>query len=230
MKLLVIDSDLALSQMMISYLSADNYICEYAQDYQRALTRIEMYAYDCILMDTVLPGGDGIRLLEAIKATNTNKHSGLIVISEKAGYDDRISALEKGADDYVVKPFHVPELAARIFAVIRRRKYDSCNIIVQNEIRVDLPGKTVRINDALVALTPKEFDLLLYFLGNRNKVITKQELAVQLSGDIAGLREDDNVIYAHIKNLKKKLHQAGSANYLKTIYATGYKWEGQDFQ
>lgn len=226
MKLLIIDGDLAQSQVMISYLSAGNYICEYANNYQRALAKIEMYEYDCILMDIVLPDGDGNKLLEAIKAGNTNKHTGLIIVSAKAGYEDKISALENGADDYVTKPFHLPELSARIFSVIRRRRYENCNIIRQEELTIDLLGKTVQINDTPVILTRKEFDLLLYFLGNKNKVISKHELAEQLSGDIAGLREDNNVIYAHIKNLKKKLHEAGAGNYLKTVYATGYKWEG----
>ncbi|PSL19936.1 response regulator transcription factor [Chitinophaga ginsengisoli] len=223
MKLLIIDGDLALSQVMISYLSDGNYICEYANNYQRALSKIEMYQYDCILLDLVLPDGDGNRLLEAIKANN--KMAGIIVISAKTAYEDKISALENGADDYVTKPFHLPELSARIFSVIRRMKYDNCNVIRQEELTIDLLGKTVQINNNPVSLTRKEFDLLLYFLGNKNKVISKHELAEQLSGDIAGLREDNNVIYAHIKNLKKKLHEAGAGNYLKTIYATGYKWE-----
>ncbi|MCF6404409.1 response regulator transcription factor [Chitinophaga filiformis] len=223
MKLLIIDSDLALSQVLISYLSDGNYICEYANNYQRALSKIEMYEYDCILMDLALPDGDGSKLLEAIKAYN--KLVGIIVISANTAYEDKISALEKGADDYVTKPFHLPELAARIFSVIRRRKYENCNIIRQEELTIDLLAKTVQINNTPITLTRKEFDLLLYFLGNKNKVISKHELAEQLSGDIAGLREDNNVIYAHIKNLKKKLHEAGAGSYLKTIYATGYKWE-----
>lgn len=223
MKLLIVDGDLALSQVVISYLSAGDYICEYANNYQRALAKIEMYEYDCILMDLVLPDGDGSRLLEAIKTNN--KEAGIIIISAKNEYEDKISALQRGADDYVTKPFHLPELSARIFSVIRRRKYDNCNIIRQEELTIDLLAKTVQINNTPVILTRKEFDLLLYFLGNKNKVVSKHELAEQLSGDIAGLREDNNVIYAHIKNLKKKLHEAGAGNYLKTVYATGYKWE-----
>jgi DNA-binding response OmpR family regulator len=223
MKLLIVDGDLALSQVVISYLSAGDYICEYANNYQRALSKIEMYEYDCILMDLVLPDGDGSRLLEAIKTNN--KEAGIIIISAKNEYEDKISALQRGADDYVTKPFHLPELSARIFSVIRRRKYDNCNIIRQEELTIDLLAKTVQINNTPVTLTRKEFDLLLYFLGNKNKVVSKHELAEQLSGDIAGLREDNNVIYAHIKNLKKKLHEAGAGNYLKTVYATGYKWE-----
>lgn len=223
MKLLIVDGDLALSQVVISYLSAGDYICEYANNYQRALAKIEMYEYDCILMDLVLPDGDGSTLLEAIKTNN--KEAGIIIISAKNEYEDKISALQRGADDYVTKPFHLPELSARIFSVIRRRKYDNCNIIRQEELTIDLLAKTVQINNTPVMLTRKEFDLLLYFLGNKNKVVSKHELAEQLSGDIAGLREDNNVIYAHIKNLKKKLHEAGAGNYLKTVYATGYKWE-----
>jgi DNA-binding response OmpR family regulator len=223
MKLLIIDGELSLSQVMISYLSAEHYICEYANTFRRALSKIQVYEYDCILLDLVLPDGDGGMLLDEIK--KKGKQEGIIVISQKHAYEDKIQALQRGADDYVTKPFYLPELSARIFSVIRRRKYGNCNVIQQDALTIDLLAKTVQINNAPVILTRKEFDLLVFLVGNKNKVISKQELAEQLSGDIAGLRDDHNVIYAHIKNLKKKLSEAGAGRYLKTIYATGYKWE-----
>jgi DNA-binding response OmpR family regulator len=223
MKLLIIEDEIQLAQSMISYLSGENYVCEYAGTYQQALTKIDMYEYECILLDIMLPGGDGIQLLEEIK--KREKEEGVIIISAKDSFDDKIQGLQLGADDYLAKPFHLPELAARIFSIIRRRKFNNSNIIRQNELTINLLAKTVLVHQQPVILTKKEFDLLLYFIGNRNKVISKNALAEHLSGDIAGMLDDHNFIYAHIKNLKKKLHEAGCANYLKTIYATGYKWE-----
>lgn len=223
MKLLIIEDEIQLAQSIISYLSGENYVCEYAGTYQQALAKIEMFEYECILLDLMLPGGDGIRLLEEIK--KRDKEEGIIIISAKDSYEDKIQGLQTGADDYLAKPFHLPELSARIFSIIRRRKFHNTNIIRQNELTINLLSKTVLINHAPVILTKKEFDLLLYFIGNKNKVISKNALAEHLSGDIAGMLDDHNFIYAHIKNLKKKLSEAGCGHYLKTIYGTGYRWE-----
>jgi DNA-binding response OmpR family regulator len=223
MKLLIIEDEIQLAQSMISYLSGENYVCEYAGTYQQALAKIEMFEYECILLDLMLPGGDGIRLLEEIK--KRDKEEGIIIISAKDSYEDKIQGLQTGADDYLAKPFHLPELSARIFSIIRRRKFNNSNIIRQNELTINLLAKTVLINNAPVILTKKEFDLLLYFIGNKNKVISKNALAEHLSGDLAGMLDDHNFIYAHIKNLKKKLGEAGCGHYLKTIYGTGYRWE-----
>ncbi len=223
MKLLIIEDEIQLAQSMISYLSGENYVCEYAGTYQQALAKIDMFEYECILLDIMLPGGDGIQLLEEIK--KREKEEGIIIISAKDSFDDKINGLQLGADDYLAKPFHLPKLAARIFSIIRRRKFNNSNIVRQNELTINLLAKTVLIHQQPVTLTKKEFDLLLYFIGNKNKVVSKNALAEHLSGDIAGMLDDHNFIYAHIKNLKKKLHEAGCGNYLKTIYATGYKWE-----
>ncbi|MGF6847848.1 DNA-binding response OmpR family regulator [Chitinophaga sp. W3I9] len=223
MKLLIIEDEIQLAQSIISYLSGENYVCEYAGTYQQALAKIEMFDYECILLDLMLPGGDGIRLLEEIK--KREKDEGIIIISAKDSYEDKIQGLKTGADDYLAKPFHLPELSARIFSIIRRRKFNNNNIIRQNELTINLLAKTVLINNVPVILTKKEFDLLLYFISNKNKVISKNALAEHLSGDIAGMLDDHNFIYAHIKNLKKKLTEAGCGHYLKTIYGTGYRWE-----
>jgi DNA-binding response OmpR family regulator len=133
-----------------------------------------------------------------------------------------------GADDYLTKPFHLSELMARIYSIIRRKQFNNSNIIRQNEIQIDLPAKTVSIYDQPVILTRKEFDLLIYFIGNKNKVISKGTLAEHLSGDIADMLDSHDFVYAHVKNLKKKLYDAGCRHYLRTVYGTGYKWV-QDF-
>jgi DNA-binding response OmpR family regulator len=223
MKVLIIEDEQQLAQSIIRYLSGESYVCEHAATYQEALDKIHLYEYECILLDLMLPGGDGIRLLEAMK--QQNKHEGIIIISAKDSFDDKIKGLQTGADDYLVKPFHLPELAARIYSVIRRRKFSNSNVIQQGELQIDLLAKTVHVHDVAVPLTRKEFDLLVYFIGNKNRVISKNALAEHLSGDMADMLDNHSFVYAHIKNLKRKLSEAGGGNYLKTIYATGYKWE-----
>ncbi|MCW3464232.1 response regulator transcription factor [Chitinophaga nivalis] len=223
MKVLIIEDELQLAQSIISYLSGQSYSCEHAGNYDHALDKIHLHEYDCILLDLMLPGGDGLQLLEALK--KRNQHEGVIIISAKDSMDDKIKGLQTGADDYLSKPFHLPELAARIYSVIRRRKFQNNNIIQQGTLQIDLLAKTVHVGDVPVLLTKKEFDLLVYFLGNKNRVISKNALAEHLSGDMAGMLDSHSFVYAHIKNLKRKLTEAGAGNYLKTIYATGYKWE-----
>jgi len=223
MKLLIIEDELSLAQSISDYLSGAQYLCEHAGNFNDAMDKIHMHDYDCILLDLMLPGGDGMKLLETIK--KNNKQDGVIIISARDSFDDKIRGLQIGADDYLAKPFHLPELAARIHSVIRRKNFDNSNIITQNELRVNLLAKTVTINDIPVVLTKKEFDLLLYFISNKNKVISKNALAEHLSGDIAYMLSSHDFVYAHIKNLKKKLSEAGYGNYLRTIYGTGYKWE-----
>lgn len=149
----------------------------------------------------------------------------MIIISAKDSVDDKIRGLQIGADDYLAKPFHLSELAARIFSVIRRKQFGNANIIRQNEITIDLLAKTATANDREIPLTKKEFDLLVYFVSNKNRVISKSALAEHISGDVANMFDNYDFVYAHIKNLKKKLNDAGCANYLKTLYGSGYKWD-----
>lgn len=223
MKVLLIEDELQLAESIIRYLSGENYVCEHARSYQQASEKIELYEYECILLDLMLPGGDGLQLLEAIKKQHTD--TGVIIISARDAIDDKIKGLQSGADDYLAKPFHLSELSARIYSVIRRRKFKNSNILELNELKLDLLAKTVHVHDQEVVLTRKEFDLLMYFLGNQNRVISKNALAEHLSGDVADMLDNHNFVYAHIKNLKRKLSEAGCDNYLKTIYGTGYKWE-----
>lgn len=223
MKILIIEDEQQLAADMGEYLSSEDYLCEFASDFDQALEKIALYVYDCILLDLMLPGGDGLRILEELK--KQNRQQGVIIISAKNAYEDKIEGLKQGADDYLSKPFHLPELAARIYSVIRRRNFGNNNVVAHHEIRVDMLAKTVAVNDALVVLTKKEFDLLLYFMGNINRVVSKSALAEHLSGDIADMFDNHDFVYAHVKNLKRKLSDAGYGSYLKNVYGTGYKWE-----
>lgn len=223
MKILIVEDEKELAQDIVKYLSEQDYLCEVAENYNQADDKISIYQYDCILLDLMLPDGTGLALLEMLK--RENKQDGVIIISAKNSIEDKVKGLEIGADDYLAKPFHLSELSARIHSIIRRKQFNSSNIIQQNEITIDLLGKTVKVNDSEVSLTKKELDLLLFFIGNKNRVISKSALAEHLSGDIADMFDNHDFVYAHVKNLKKKLTEASYDNYIKTIYGTGYKWE-----
>ncbi|MBK8291945.1 MAG: response regulator transcription factor [Flammeovirgaceae bacterium] len=224
MKILIIEDEQQLAQSIAEYLSEESYLCEFATTFNQALGKIETYHYDCILLDIMLPDGNGMKILEELK--KQDKQDGVIIISAKNALDDKIKGLQIGADDYLTKPFHLSELAARIYSVIRRKQFGNSNTVRQNELEINLLAKTVSIHNQLVTLTKKEFDLLVYFMGNKNRVISKSTLAEHLSGDFADMLDNHDFVYAHIKNLKKKLNEAGYDNYLKTVYGTGYKWEG----
>lgn len=226
MKILIIEDENDLAESIATYLSHEQYLCEFASTCSEALDKIQLYDYACILLDIGLPDGNGLNILEKLKLQN--KQDGVIIISAKNALDDKIKGLQIGADDYLTKPFHLSELAARIYSVIRRKQFNNSNIIKQHELEIDLLAKTVTVNTDQVLLTKKEFDLLMYFVGNKNRVISKSTLAEHLSGDIADMLDNHDFIYAHVKNLKKKLTEAGCGSYIKTVYGTGYKWENND--
>lgn len=223
MKILIIEDEKELAKNIANYLQEENYLCEFAASYQKAFEKITTYSYDCVLLDLMLPGGDGMKILEELK--KQNKQDGVIIISAKGSMDDKIKGLQIGADDYLAKPFHLPELSARIHSVIRRKQFGNSNKIVLNEMQIDILGKTLEVNGKPVNLTKKELDLLMLFVGNKNRVISKNALAEHLSGDLADMLDNHDFVYAHIKNLKRKLSDAGCDKYLKTVYGTGYKWE-----
>lgn len=224
MKILIIEDEPELAHSIGDYLVGESYLCEFATTFDEGLQKTESYSYDCILLDVMLPDGNGLKLLEELK--RRGKEDGVIIISAKDALDDKVFGLQIGADDYLTKPFHLSELNARIFSVIRRKQFNNANRINQEELTIDLLAKTVQVSGEEVPLTKKEFDLLIYFVGNKNRVISRSTLAEHLSGDFADMLDNHDFVYAHVKNLKKKLYEAGCGHYLKTVYGTGYKWEG----
>lgn len=222
MKILIIEDETELAKSIAEYLSEENYLCEFASTFVEAMNKVETFQYDCIVLDIMLPDGNGLKILEELK--KQNKEDGVIIVSAKNALDDKIYGLQMGADDYLTKPFHLSELMARIYSIIRRKQFNNSNTIKQNELEIDLLAKTVSIDNQPIILTKKEFDLLIYFIGNKNKVISKSTLAEHLSGDFADMLDNHDFVYAHVKNLKKKLYDAGCEHYLKTVYGTGYKW------
>jgi len=223
MKILIIEDEQELAQDMASYLTGEHHVCTVASDLNEAIEHIDLHTYDCILLDIMLPKGSGMGVLSHLK--KLHRQDGVIIISAKDSLDDKINGLQMGADDYLSKPFHHAELAARIFSVVRRKQFDADNIVTHHELRVDLVGRTVAVHGHEVVVTRKEFDLLLMFLGNCNKVISKEAMAEHLSGDLAEAFDNHDFVYAHVKNLKKKLTVAGCRPYLKNVYGIGYKWE-----
>ena len=222
MKLLIIEDEKELSDSICTYMSSESFICETAYDYNMAMEKISLYDYSCIILDITLPGGSGLSILKELKANN--KSEGVLVISARNSVDDKVAGLKTGADDYLAKPFHLSELGARVDAIIRRKTFDGKNIVQVGELSVNIPDKTAAVKDKPIDLTRMEYDLLLYFTSNKNKVISKSAMAEHLWGDDMDLVGNYDFLYTHIKNLRKKLLQAGCPDYIKSVYGLGYKF------
>lgn len=222
MKLLIIEDERMLSKSIAEYLGREDYLCENAYTCNEALSRIAAYEYDCILLDLMLPDGSGMEILRAIK--KESPQTGVIIVSAKDSLEDKVEGLKIGADDYLAKPFHLPELSMRIFALMRRKKFTSDNTLRSGPLTIDLPERKVTVGDRAISLTKSEYDLLLFLIQNRRRVISKSAIAEHLSGDMADKLDDFSFIYAHIKNLKTKLSDAGITDCIRTFYGTGYKW------
>jgi DNA-binding response OmpR family regulator len=220
LKILIIEDEKALSESIADYLSVHEYNCETAADFRTAVDKIEYNSYDCILLDITLPGGNGLKILERLK--EDNKTDGVLIISAKNSLDDKIKGLNLGADDYLSKPFHLSELNARIAAIIRRKNFDGNSTIRFENLCVDTARHTVTVENNPVELTKKEYELLLYFVSNKKRLISKDAIAEHLWGNEMGGNFD--FIYTHIKNLRKKLMDAGDADYIKSVYGMGYKF------
>jgi DNA-binding response OmpR family regulator len=221
-KVLIIEDETALSDSISAYLNSEQYVCETAPDFPSAMTKTSQYDYACIILDINLPGGSGLEILKELK--KNKKAEGVLIISARNSLDDRLNGLNSGADDYLTKPFHLAELAARVAAIIRRKSFEGNNSLKFEELQLDLFFKTVQVNNKVIDLTRKEYDLLLYFISNKNKVINKGAIAEHLWGDSMDMADSYDFIYTHIKNLRKKLIQAGSRDYVKSIYGMGYKF------
>ena len=225
MKILIIEDETELAKSIATYLKEENYVCEAAANYEAAMVKTELYNYDCILLDISLPGGSGLAVLKQLKANN--KADGVLIISAKNSLDDRLEGLHLGADDYLAKPFHLSELSARIAAIIRRKNFDGSTSLSFNEIKIDTQAMVAYVNGKVLDLTKKEFSLLLYFVSNKGRVISKIAIAEHLWGDEMDMANNYDFIYTHIKNLRKKLLEKGSPDYLKSIYGMGYKFTDQ---
>jgi DNA-binding response OmpR family regulator len=221
MKILVIEDEPELLQTIASSLQLEHYVVETAADFNTALEKAGVYEYDCILLDISLPGGNGLQILEALK--KEGKSDGVIIISARDSVDDRIAGLNLGADDYLSKPFHLAELHARVRSVVRRRKFGGSDTLTVGNVSAQLEGRTISVDGTELALNRKEFDILLYLLTNKERLVTKTALAEHVWGDRIDEADSYEFIYSQIKNLRKKLKESGAAVEIQAIYGIGYK-------
>ncbi len=221
MKLLIVEDEMSLLNSIKDYFEQSDFLCEGVLTFREAVLRIEDFTYDCIILDINLPDGNGLKLLQYLR--QIKKSDSVIIISARNSLDDKIAGLNLGADDYLAKPFHLSELNARVKALIRRKYSQGINQIEMGNIKLDLSAHTVSCNNELVALTKNEFDLLLYLVNNKNKVVSKQAIAEHIYGDQADNLSSFDFVYSQIKNLKRKLKEKGCEEQIQTVYGLGYK-------
>ncbi|NHA07444.1 response regulator transcription factor [Mucilaginibacter sp. HC2] len=222
MKLLIIEDEAGLRESIEAYFTEEGNICETAYDFSSAMSKVNLYRYDCIVLDITLPNGNGLDILKHLKAGQ--QADGVLIISAKNSLDDRLTGLDLGADDYLTKPFHLSELRARVAAIVRRKAFNGNNILTLHEIFIDLTAKEVKINQTPVKFTRKEYSLLLYFIANKGKVVSKSAIAEHLWGDSIDIADNFDFIYSHIKNIRKKMVEAGGKDYIQAAYGMGYKF------
>lgn len=221
MKILVIEDERALRQIIEESLLKENYVVETAADFNEASDKIGIYNYDCILLDIMLPGGSGLQLLKKLK--QSDQPSNVIIISAKDALDDKIAGLDLGADDYLAKPFHIAELTARVKAVLRRKSLGGKNKIEIANLVLDTDNRTLTVNKKYIPLNRKEFDMLNYFLLNKNRLVSKTALAEHVWGDNIDQADNFDFIYYQIKNLRKKLQISEAEIEIEAVYGIGYK-------
>ena len=220
MKILVIEDEVVLCETIIAYLEEEGYRCERAGTVELGSEKVNLYEYDCMLVDIGLPDGSGFSLIKELK--RCHPETGIIIISAKNSLDDKISGLDLGADDYLTKPFHLPELNSRIKSLLRRRKFEGKQELVIDKITILPENRQALVNGESLQLTRKEFDLLMFFVSNRGRVLTKESIAEHLWGDFADSADSFDFVYSHIKNLRRKLAEKSGTDYFQNVYGTGY--------
>lgn len=222
MKLLIIEDDASLSEIMCRALRSEGYVVESAPTFFDAEDKIAGYSYDCILLDIMLPDGNGLKLLEHIKSLD--KGDRVIIISARDSIDDKVAGLDLGADDYLAKPFYMAELSARIKSVLRRGSAAVSKQMSAGNIELNIDSRRVSVAGSDVPLLKKEFDILLYFMQRPNHIVDKAVLAEAVWGDHIDAADNFQFVYAQIKNLRKRLTEAGATYNVKAVYGFGYKF------
>lgn len=222
MKILIVEDEPGLSSTIKNYLHSENFTCELAENFATAVEKTELYDYACIILDISLPDGNGLELLKQLK--ENGKNDGVLIVSAKDSIQDKVNGLTLGADDYLPKPFHLSELMARVQAIIRRRNFQGKTVIEIGDLKLNTDEKVFYFDGQDLELTRKEYNLFLYFISNKNKVISKNAIAEHLWGDHMDMAENYDMIYAHIKNLRRKLQHAGAPELIRSVYGMGYKF------
>ncbi len=223
MKLLLVEDEPELSDSILTYLRQEGYLCESAPTFTLAAEKIVLYAYDCVIVDITLPGGNGLDLVRALKKMDTQ--TGIVIISAKDALPDKITGLQLGADDYLTKPFHLAELSARLQSVLRRRHFGGRKEITIRGITIHPDEVQVYVQGEALDLTRKEYDLLLFLVANPGRVLTREAIAEHLWGDNIDQVDSLEIISTHVKNLRRKLGERGESSGIRTVYGLGYKFE-----
>lgn len=220
-KVLLVEDQPDLAHNVQQYLSTQHIECDHAARYSQAIQMLGAGEYDVVLLDIMLPDGNGLDLFNHIQILE--EKPGVIIVSAKNSIEDKVQGLDLGADDYMAKPYHLSELNARIKSLIRRKNPEANSKITFNGIEIDTDQHIVIINGQLTEFTVKEQELLTYFLSNKKRVLTKQNIADYLWGDNVDFLDSFDFVYQHIKNIRKKISAAGGPDCIKTIYGLGYK-------
>ncbi|MBI9071812.1 MAG: response regulator transcription factor [Melioribacteraceae bacterium] len=228
MKILIVEDNIELAKGMASILLEEGYIIENSFTFNDGLEKISIYATDLVIVDIGLPDGNGLDLIRSLKENKNN--CGVLIVSAKNSIEDKVSGLEIGADDYITKPFHNAELVARVKSILRRKNFEGSNIFEINEIKIDIQNLEVFVKEQKLTLTKKEYELLLYFIYNKNRVLTKESIAEHLWGDHVDMADNFDFIYNHIKNLRKKLTAIGCTDYINSVYGMGYKFRVDNYE
>ena len=222
MKILIVEDEPELLNSITAYFALTGYVCELASTYHEAYEKINLYEYDCLILDITLPDGNGLDLLEQVKKRNIK--TGVIILSAKNSVDDRVRGLQLGADDYLPKPFHFTELNARVTAILRRLKFEGGNHVQVGNITIALDDQKVFVNEAELTLKKKEYELLLFFISNKNRIISKSSMAEHIWGDNIDQADSFHFLYSQIKNLRKRLNEQGADFNIQAVYGLGYKF------
>lgn len=226
MKILIIEDEVEIAKSIMTFLKKEAMTIEHVITLKDAKDYIQMYEYDCLVVDIALPDGSGLEIVKQIK--DSYPDTGVIIVSAKDTLEDRVRGLELGADDYLVKPFHLVELNARIRSILRRRLQKGVNEMRFNEITVLPDSHKVFVNGNEMILTKKEYALLYYFMVNKERILSKETIVDHLWGDTIGISADSlDFVYTHLRNLRKKLLSVGCSDYIRTVYGVGYKFSDE---
>jgi DNA-binding response OmpR family regulator len=225
MKLLIVEDEEELVNSLLIFFKSEGHVCETGSSFKEGIEKINLYSYDCVIADIGLGDGNGLDIVRELKKKRIN--TAIIIISARSSLRDKITGLEIGADDYLTKPFDLSELNARFKSVLRRRKFDGEQEIIFNEIKITPDAVKVDVYGKPIVLTKKEYDLLIYFISNKTKILTKESIVEHLWGDYISNSDSYDFLYTHVSNLRKKLIENGAEDYIKTVYKIGYRFSDE---